>query len=50
MFERSENIIIDILEYVLEASYVSKDRKVLLLEKASVKLKHLSFLRLDERK
>jgi hypothetical protein len=38
IYERTENIIIDILEFVLEASYVSKDRKINLLEKTSVKL------------
>jgi len=44
VFERSENIIIDILEYVLEASYASKDQKSVLLEKASVKLNVFRFL------
>ena len=43
IYERSENIIIDILELVLEASYVSKDRKNILLEKASVKLNIIRF-------
>lgn len=43
IFERSENILIDILEYVLEASYVAKDRKMVLLEKASVKLNIFRF-------
>lgn len=38
VYERTENIIIDILELVLEASYVSKDRKTDLLERASIKL------------
>lgn len=38
IYERTENIIIDILELVLEASYVSKDSKTDLLEKVSVKL------------
>ena len=43
IYERSENIIIDILELVLEASYASKDRKGALLEKASVKLNIIRF-------
>lgn len=43
IFERSENVLIDILEYVLEASYVSRDRKVLLLDRASVKLNIFRF-------
>lgn len=42
-YERSENIIIDILEHILEASYAPKENKVLLLEKASVKLNILRF-------
>jgi hypothetical protein len=33
IFERSENILIDILEYVLEASYVSKIAKWYYLKK-----------------
>jgi len=43
IYERSENIIIDILELVLEASYASKDRKDAFLEKASVKLNIIRF-------
>ncbi len=43
VYERTENIIIDILELVLEASYVSKDRKIILLEKTSVKLNIIRF-------
>lgn len=33
VYERTENIIVDILELVLEASYVSKERKSLDLKK-----------------
>lgn len=43
IYERSENIIIDILEFVLEASYAPKERKLILLEKASVKLNVVRF-------
>jgi len=43
IYERSENTMIDILEYVLEASYSSKERKLMLLEKASVKLNIFRF-------
>lgn len=38
-----KHVDIAILEYVLEASYVSKDRKMVLLEKASVKLNIFRF-------
>ncbi|MEA3398987.1 MAG: four helix bundle protein [Patescibacteria group bacterium] len=44
IYERSENIIIDILELVLEASYTPKDHKSIFLEKASVKLNIIRFL------
>ena len=44
IYERSENIIIDILELVLEASYAPKDHKSIFLEKASVKLNIIRFL------
>ena len=43
IYEHSENIIIDILESVLEASYASREKKSILLEKASVKLNILRF-------
>lgn len=43
IFERSENILIDILECVLEASYISKDYKTELLKRASVKLNIFRF-------
>lgn len=43
IYERSENAILDMLEYFLEASYGEKVRKVALLEKASVKLNTLRF-------
>ena len=43
IYERSENVLIDVLEYVLEASYAQKERKSILLEKASVKLNIFRF-------
>jgi hypothetical protein len=43
IYERSENAIVDILELVLEASYVSKEKKADLLEKASVRLNVIRF-------
>ena len=43
IYERSENIIVDILELILEASYSYKERKVLLLKKTSIKLNTLRF-------
>lgn len=43
IYERAENVIIDILEYILEASYSSKEHKAILLEKASVKLNIFRF-------
>lgn len=43
IYERSENAIVDILELILEASYVSKEKKLELLEKSSVKLNIVRF-------
>lgn len=43
IFQRSEDIIIDILELLLEAGY-TKDKKIVPLEKSSVKLNILRFL------
>ena len=43
IYERSENIIIDILELVLEASYSHKESKNVLLERTSTKLNILRF-------
>ena len=43
IYERSENTMIDILECILEASYSSKEKKLLLLENASVKLNIFRF-------
>jgi hypothetical protein len=43
IYERSENIIIGILELILEASYSHKESKSILLEKTSVKLNILRF-------
>ncbi len=43
IYERSENILIDILELLLEAGYSKSSNKAPLLEKASVKLNILRF-------
>lgn len=43
IYERSENVLIDVLEYILEASYAPKERKFILLEKASMKLNVFRF-------
>ena len=43
VYERSEGIIIDVLECLVEAGYGSKTTKLVLLEKASVKLNILRF-------
>ena len=43
IYERSENLIVEIVEFLLEAGY-SKNDKSLLLEKASVKLNILRFM------
>ena len=43
VYERSENIIIDIIEYFIEAGYGKNAYKALILEKASVKLNTLRF-------
>lgn len=44
IFERSEDIIIDIVELFLEAGYSKSANKAPILEKASVKLNTLRFL------
>ena len=44
VFERSENLIIDIIEILLEAGYSKSTNKIVILEKASVKLNILRFL------
>ena len=44
IYERSEHVILGTIELILEASYGDKERKVVLLEKASVKLNVLRFL------
>ncbi len=44
IYERAENIILSEIELLLEASYGDKARKIVLLEKASVKLNALRFL------
>ena len=43
IFERSENIIIDIVELLLEAGYSRAANKNIVLEKASAKLNTLRF-------
>ncbi len=44
IYERSEHVILSTIELLLEASYGDKERKIILLEKASVKLNVLRFL------
>lgn len=44
IYERSENVILSTIELLLEASYGDKERKIILLERASVKLNVLRFL------
>ncbi len=44
IYERCEHIILDLLELLIEASYGNKTRKVLILEKASVRLNMLRFM------
>jgi len=47
VFQRCENVILDLLERILEASQLSKAQKLPVLEKASLKLNFLRvFLRL----
>jgi hypothetical protein len=41
IFERTENIILDIIECLLSAGYGEKGNKILVLERASVKLNML---------
>jgi hypothetical protein len=43
IYERSENLIIDIVELLLEAGYSKSSNKLVLLEKVSVKLNTLRF-------
>jgi hypothetical protein len=44
IYERAENVILGTIELLLEASYGDKTRKVVTLERASVKLNVLRFL------
>jgi len=44
IYERSEHAILSSIELLLEASYGNKDKKMIILEKASVKLNVLRFL------
>ncbi|MBI3888456.1 four helix bundle protein [Candidatus Nomurabacteria bacterium] len=44
IYERSEHVMLGIIELLLEASYGGKERKLVTLEKASVKLNVLRFL------
>jgi hypothetical protein len=44
IYERSENVILGTIELLLEASFGNRERKIILLEKASVKLNILRFL------
>ena len=43
IYERSECTIIDIIESLIEAGYVSKSNKIAILERASLKLNLLRF-------
>lgn len=43
-YERSEHVILGTIELLLEASYGNKERKIVILERASVKLNVLRFL------
>ncbi|HEY4516408.1 MAG TPA: diversity-generating retroelement protein Avd [Candidatus Paceibacterota bacterium] len=43
IYERSENAILDMVEYILEAGYSKSGDKVAILERASVKLNLLRF-------
>lgn len=44
IYERSEHLIIDVIEGFLEAGYISRINKLTVLERASVKLNTLRFL------
>lgn len=44
IYERSENVILNIIELLLEASYGEKERKIIILQRASIKLNVLRFL------
>lgn len=44
VYERSENLILSVMELLVEASYGDKVRKALVLEKTSVKLNILRFM------
>ncbi len=43
VYERSENLIVDLIELLLEAGYTKSGNKVAILEKASIKLNTLRF-------
>lgn len=43
VYDRSENLIVDLIEYFLEAGYTKSGSKCAILEKASVKLNTLRF-------
>ena len=44
IYERCEGLIIDVIESFLEAGYIQKSNKAVILERASVKLNTLRFL------
>ena len=44
IYERSEHVMLSVIELLLEASYGDKTRKIVTLERASVKLNVLRFL------
>lgn len=43
VYERSENLIVDVIEYFLEAGYSKSGNKTTILERASTKLNTLRF-------
>ncbi len=43
VYERSENLIVDLIEYFLEAGYTKSGNKSVILETASIKLNTLRF-------
>ncbi|HKZ35068.1 MAG TPA: diversity-generating retroelement protein Avd [Patescibacteria group bacterium] len=43
VYERSENLIVDLIEYFLEAGYTKSSNKSVILETASVRLNTLRF-------
>ena len=44
IYEKGSNLILNVVELLIEASYTNKNRKVEILEKASLKLNTLRFI------